>query len=140
MLRIVQFVDHEDHRARGTAEFGGKFGVERKQPVLSVDNEENDVGTLERVVRRAMRRLGEIRIRGGADAARVDDAEGRSAEIANGLDAVARHAGLVVHDGNAAPGETVEEGRLPDVGTPDENGLLHSALAAPPMACMPRQM
>ena len=70
----------------------------------------------------------------------VDDAEGVLAEFADRLNAVARHPGLVVHDGNAPPGEAVEEGGLSDVRTAHEDGFFHCACAATSMACIPRHM
>ena len=139
MLRVVEFVDHEHDRARGAAQLGRQFGIQRQQPVLPIEHEEHDIRTLDRLVRRAVRGLGKIRIGGGTDAPRVNDAERRWSQFAHRLDPVAGHAGLVVHDGNPPPGQAVEERGLPDIGAPDEDGFFHVARSAPPREFMPRQ-
>jgi hypothetical protein len=140
VLEVVEFVDHENNRARGAAELGRQLRIERQESVLGIDDKKHDIRVRHGVIRRPVRGLGEVRVRRGPDAAGIDDAEGGVAQLANRFDPIAGHAGLVVHDGDAPPRETVEEGGFPDIRAPDENGLFHSALAAPPIALMPRHV
>ena len=136
---MVEFVDHEDDRTRGAAQLGRQLGIERQQAVLAIENKKHHVRPLDRLIGRAMRGLGKVRIGRRADTAGVHDAERRPPQIAHRLDAVAGHAGLVVDNGNAPPGQTVEERGLSHIGTPDENDLLHVARSAPPSEFVPRQ-
>ena len=140
VFRIIDLVDHQHNRARGAAQFRGQLVVEWQESVLSVDDKEHDIGTHQGMIGRAVRGFGKIGIRRSANATGVDDAEGVLAEFADRLNAVARHPGLVVHDGNAPPGEAVEEGGLSDIRTAHEDGFFHCACAAPSMACRPRHM
>ena len=55
-----------------------------------------------------------------ADAAGVHEREGAPAPLGLGADAVARDAGLVVHDGDAPADDAVEQGGLADIGPADD--------------------
>ena len=64
--------------------------------------------------------VGEAVVENGSDPARVAEFVGDGGLFYLDGDAVARHPGLVVNDGDAASGKTIENSRLADVGTADD--------------------
>ena len=64
------------------------------------------------------------------DAAGIDDGELAFAPLGGAVQAVARRAGLFVHDGAVLADQTIEEGRLADVGSADQCDDWHGRLAA----------
>src|SRR5207237_10443829 len=76
-------------------------------------------------------------VRARLEAAGVDGDEAALTRASFAVMAVARHARQVVHDGLAAAGEAVKEGRFADVRAPDQREhRLHSARACNAPFCV----
>ena len=120
---IVHFIDRHQHLFAGAPQPRGDLGVQRHDAFLHVDDQDDDMGGLD----------GQLDLlKGGAgdgvaglfpmhqsDAARIHQREGLPVPFDLSRHAVARHARLVMHDGDAAAGDAVEKGRLSDVGAAD---------------------
>ena len=89
-------------------------------PALRVDDEEHEVGLLDRLARL----LGHLCPEGpcvfSVDAPGVDQAKRHSVPLAVQLLAVSRDAGRLVHDGSAGLGEPIDERRLADIREADD--------------------
>ncbi len=95
------------------------------EALAAVDHEDDVLGGGHRDLDLAGDRLGEAFLVLEADAAGVDQLERLPVVADHGGDAVARHAGLVVDQGNLLAGKAVEEGRLPHVGAADDGDSSH---------------
>ena len=102
------------------AQRDGELLVAGRDPVARVDDEEDEVGLLDRRAR-LLRDLGAERVGGEVvDAARVDQQEVLAVPVGEQLLAVARHAGRLVHDGLPRLGQPVDQRRLADVREADD--------------------
>src|SRR5207249_1494821 len=97
-----------------------QFLIDGRQSFLRIDDEDRDCGDAKRDLSFGPDLLEKSRIDARADPAGVDDRERRAAESALRGNAVARHARLVVDDGNHAPRKAIEERRLADVWPADD--------------------
>ncbi len=118
--RIVDLVREHDHRPLGVAEDDGELLVARRDAGAGIDDEQHQVG----LVDRGLRLLGDLGAEHAAldlvDTAGVDEAEPGAGPLAEHLLAVARHARGLVDDGGAALREPVDQGRLADVREADD--------------------
>ena len=89
-------------------------------PAARVDDEEHEVGLLDRRARLLGDRARDRRRVGDVDAAGVDEQEALAVPLADELLAVARDARRLVHDRGARAGEPVDERRLADVREADD--------------------
>jgi hypothetical protein len=120
--RGLRLVCDEQHRAPRAPHDRGHVVVERRAAGLRVDDEDDDVGLARGRLRLVPRRLRDGVARGCfvVDPAGVDDAERAAAPLSERVEAVARHAGRVVDDGEAAADQTIEQRALPDVRPADD--------------------
>ena len=92
---------------------------------MHVHDENNDLGRFDRdlhLVERGLLDLVHCFLAAQqADAAGVHQLERPSVPLGLGADAIARDAGPVVHDGNAPPGDAIEQRGLADI-RPANNG------------------
>jgi hypothetical protein len=121
----VHLVDGDQHRFAAGAQARGGFAVQRHDALLDIHHEDDDVGRLDGEFHLFERRLNDDIVRlfapEQADAAGIHQCERPPAPIHFGGDAVARDAWLIMHDGNAPPGDAIEQCGLADVG-PADNG------------------
>ncbi len=113
---VVGLVENEADLLGGLAELLGDDLIDRGEAFAGIDEEKDEIGGVHRDLRLGAHRLGEVLIGHRANATRVDQVAGNGGEGAGGGDPVAGHPRLVVHDRDGASGQTVEEGRLADVG------------------------
>ena len=122
---VVDLVENEHDRWSGLAEFLGDRLVDRSESVVGVDHEQDEVGCLHRDVCLD----GDLRVEAildvAADATGIDDRARVGGCFGGGADAVAGHAGLVVHDGDFATCEAVEERGFPDIRAADDGDSGH---------------
>ena len=126
-LRLVQFahrgvdlVDHQHHRALGAAKHIRHLIVRSGQAVAPVHEEQDHVRRLDGNFRLAAH-LAQQRIVGiGIDTAGIHQREFIILPGCVGIDTVARHAGGILHDGNARPYHFVEKRGFAHVGPPDD--------------------
>ena len=108
------------HRPLGGAEDHGELLVAGRDPRPRVDDEQHEVG----LVDRGLRLLGDLRAERPAldlvDAARVDQPEPGAGPLAEELLAVPGHARRLVHDCGPALREPVDQRRLADVREADD--------------------
>ena len=121
----VHLVDGDQDRFAAVAQARGGFAVQRHDALLDVHHQDDDIGRLDGEFDLFERRLDDDIVRllaaQQADAAGIHQRERPPAPFHLGRDAVAGDARLIVHDGDAPPGDAVEQGRLADVG-PAHNG------------------
>ena len=131
-LRVdaVGLVDDEEGRRRDLAQPREDVVIERRRAFAPVDHEQDEVGFLGRGTRLAGRRTGEAFL-AASDAAGIDQHERtRRIEPADAVIAIARDAGLVVHQRIARTRQRIEQRRFTDVGATDQgdegqHGLRH---------------
>ena len=117
---VVALVDDEDHRRLCAAQAIGDLVVERREPGMRVDDEEDQIGLLDRHARLVLHALLDARPRLELEASRVDDGEGAAVPLRGAVDTVAGRAGDVGDDRGASADEPVEERALPDIWAPDD--------------------
>ena len=137
---IVELVRDEQHRLACPAQDVGELGVARRQPCARVDDEEHEVGLLDRRPRLGDGAARDRRVVGDVDAARVHEQEALACPLAEELLAVAGHSRRLVDDRGAGRGQPVDERRLADVRVADDGdgalelvrggGLRHCGRAA----------
>ena len=126
---IVELVRDEQHGLARPAQDVRQLGVARRQAGPSVDQEEHEVGLLDRRSRLRDGATRDRRLVRDVDAARVDEQEALTRPLAEQLLAVARDARRLVDDGGARRGQPVDERRLADVRVADDgDGALELAL------------
>src|SRR5690606_42085527 len=117
-----------EDRFPGFPEDAGQFIVELGRARRDVHDENYSVGFLDGDVDL----LADGRLEGfrgiGYQSTRVDNIESRPGPLHLPVDAIARDAWLIVHDGPARLYEAVEEGRLPHVGAADDRDERHGEL------------
>ena len=116
-LRLVG--DEDDGHARAPHQLGEGL-VGRQHAGAGVDHEQHHVGGEDRRLGLHAHAAGQRVVVGLLQSRRVDDAEGETAELHVALAPVARDAGPVVDEGELAPDEPVEQGRLADVRPADD--------------------
>ena len=120
LRRVVDLVREDEHVLLRLAQDLGQLLVAGGDADARVDDEEDEVGLLDRRARLQRDLLGDrARIR-DVDAAGVDQQETAAVPFADELLAVARRALRLVHDGLARRGQPVDERRLADVREPDD--------------------
>ena len=87
---------------------------------MGVDDEQDQVGLLDRHPRLLLHPLLDVGARLELKAAGVHHREGSPVPLGGAVDAVARRAGDVADDREPLADEPVEERALPDVGAPDD--------------------
>ncbi len=128
----VNLVDRHQNGLATPAQALGGLAVERRDTFLNVDYQHDHVGRGDGQFHLLQGGFGN-RVRGfftaeQADAAGIHQREGPSLPLRLGADAVARDAGLIVDDGDAPPGDAVEEGGLADIWAAyDGNQTWHGA-------------
>ena len=134
--RVVELVGDQDHRLARAAQEVGELLVAGSDAGARVDHEQHEIGLGDRRARLvgdlALHRARVARI----DAAGVEDREGRAPPLDDQLLAVARDAGLLVHDGLARRGQAVDERRLADVREADDGDRAEQGAVA---ALVPRR-
>ena len=118
--RVVDLVREQEDRLVRAAQDLRDLLVARRDPDLRVDDEEHEVGLLDRRARLVGDRARDRRRVGDVDAAGVDQPELRPGPLADELLAVARDAGRLVDDGGARARQAVDERRLADVRKADD--------------------
>ena len=120
-LPVVHLVDGQHHRYAGAPRAVGHLPIGGHEAVAAVDQQDDEVGGVERpepLLRdRLLQRIGA----GPEQPARVDQLERRAEPLGLGRDDVARRAGNRRHDGPPGPADPVEQRRFSDVGTSDEH-------------------
>jgi hypothetical protein len=119
LARVVHLVGGHDHGHAAPAQLTRELRVARPQPGTSVDHEHGKIGLLDRDQRLAADLLGHLVLTREVDAAGVDQREVQPVPVRVDLLAVARDAGLLVHDRGARAAQAVDERRLADVGVAD---------------------
>ncbi len=128
--RIVQLVGHEQHRHAGAPQPVGQLEVGGARRRLGIDQEDDEIGLRDGELGLAHDLALEGAVVARIHAAGVDQRELVAAPLHDQLLAVARDAGLGVHDGLARRGEAVDERRLAGVRLADDrDGAEQDALA-----------
>ena len=118
--RVVELVREHENRPPRHAQDLGELLVAGRHAGLRIDDEEHEVGLLDRLTRlRRDLRAERPGVR-AVDAARVDEAERRSRPLAEKLLAVARDSRRLVHDRGARRSQAVDQRRLADVREADD--------------------
>src|SRR5690606_7328268 len=129
-LLVIRLVRHGEDRFPGFPEDAGQFIVELGRARRDVHDENYSVGFLDGDVDL----LADGRLEGfrgtGYESTRVDNIESRPGPLHLPVDAIARDAWLIVHDGPARLYAAVGEGRLPHVGAADDRDERHGELKA----------
>ncbi len=125
--RVVELVRDHEHVATGGAQDLGELLVPGRDSRLRVDDEEHEIGLLDRLPRL----LGDLRPERprvlAVDAPGVDQAERDAVPLAVELLPVSRDARCLVDDGGPRLGEPVDQRRLADVREADDgDGPSHS--------------
>jgi len=115
MLWDVDLVDDEDEGLGRLAKLARQFSVHRSDALLSVHHEKDDLSGFDCNIHLGLYLAGKVEINTPADAACIDDREWIRSEGALGVNPIAGDAGHIVHDGDSAARETVEECALPDI-------------------------
>ena len=120
----VHLVDHHEHRLAGFAQHPGDLEIHRHDALLHADNKQNHVHVIERDLHLGDDLPGEVVAAAlaleQADAAGVHQRERMPQPLDLGAKPVARDAGTVVYDRNPLARNTIEQGRLPDIGPTDD--------------------
>jgi len=120
VLVQVDLVDREQQRLGGAAQHFGEILVERREAVLAVDDKEQDIRRGERDLHFRADLIGKARIDLRADAAGINNLKWIVAELAERGNAVAGDTRHIVHDGDFASREAIEERGLADIGPTDD--------------------
>ena len=119
----VHFVDGNQNRFSAAAQFFRDFEVERHNAFLHVDDENDDVCGFNGQIHLFHRRLDDDIIgfftAQQADATGVHQRKGSSVPFRFGNDSVARHARLIVDNGDAPSNNAIEQRGLADIGATD---------------------
>ena len=122
---VVGLVGDDEHGLVGAPQDRRDLLVDGRDARRGVDDEQDDVGLLDReqhlLADGGLEALGRAR----HEPARVHEVERAAVPLDVAVEAVARHAGLVVHDRVAALGEAVEERALAHVGPADDGDECH---------------
>ena len=117
---VVDLVRQDEHGLVREAEDLRDLLVARRRADARVDDEEHEVGLLDRLARLVCDRAGDLGVVGDVDPARVDHEEAAAVPLDLELLAVARDARRLVHDRRARLGQPVDERRLADVREADD--------------------
>ncbi len=125
VLRRIDLVNGENDRPFGPAQPFRQRQIQRRGTILAVDNEKEQVGAFDGNLRGRMRLLRKIRIRICSYSTGVDDLERHDTKSAECDNPVARYSGLIMNDGNLAPGQAIEKSRFTDVRPTDDGDITH---------------
>jgi len=119
-LNIVGFVRHKDDRLAAPAQQLRHFGVARVRASCGVNKEQDQVGGVNSDARLILHpNLNRI-ANGGLHAARVHHTKAHSIPLNDADQPIAGGTGTILYDCTALANEAIEEGALPDVGSPNE--------------------
>ena len=118
--RVVDLVREHEHRLLRARSVSASSSSPGRDPVPGVDDEEDEVGLLDRGARLLRDRGAERVGREVVDAARVDQQEVLAVPVGDQLLAVARHTGRLVDDGLPRLGQPVDQRRLAHVREADD--------------------
>jgi aminopeptidase len=129
---LVDLVGGHQHRFSGGTEPRGDFEIERQQPFVGVDHEQEGIGHFQGDLHLFHSGSGDwIRGRFAAhqcDATGIHQGERSTAVFGFGADAIARDARLIMHDGDPPSHHPVEQGGFADIGTThDSDEARHKA-------------
>ena len=119
----IALVDDEQFGLVDPPQAFGHFQVQGNDAALRVDHEQQQVGLLDGDADLVLDLLGEVVDVLDPQPARVDQLEIPIVFVEQILDAVARHAGRRIDDGDQSAGQPVEERALPDVRTTDDGNF-----------------
>jgi hypothetical protein len=118
-FRVVRLVDQQQGRLAPAPQQVGDLLVGGGQPVAGIHQKQDAVRLVHRHLRLHAHLLNQRVILAEQDAARVDDHERLSQPLALAVQAVARDAWGVLHDGYALPNQAVEQRGFADIGASD---------------------
>ena len=119
-LFALALIGEQDHRLVGAAREIGKGAVVRRQAGAGVDHEKQRVGEFDRRLGLLLHARGQRAPRALIEPRGIDDGEAQVAEPGLALAAVTGHARGVVDQRELLPDQTVEQGRLADIGPADD--------------------
>ena len=114
---MICLVDNEADLFGCLTELLGDRLVDRRQTFTRINEKEDNVSSVHCDLRFGRYRLGEVCISEGSEASGIHKVAWDTGEIAWGRDPVAGDSGLVMHDGNGATCQPVEESGLSHIGT-----------------------
>src|SRR5260370_38496148 len=120
-LLALALVGDQYHRLVGAARKIGKGAIVRRQPGARVDHEHQGVGEADRGLGLFLHPRGQRALGALVEARGIDDREFEIAETALSFAAVARDAGLVIHQRKLLSDQPIEQRRFSDIG-PADNG------------------
>ena len=116
----LALVGDQHHRLVGAAREIGKGAIVRRQACARVDHEHQRIRKADRGFGLLLHPRGERALGALVEAGGIDDGEFEVAETRISLAAVARNAGLVIHQREFLPDQPVEQRRLSDIGPADD--------------------
>src|SRR5690606_10763101 len=129
-------VRDEDHRSLGSPQPAGELLIDRGDPDASVDDEQDQVGGLDRTLRLPPNGGLQSFVGARVEAGGIHHPKAEITETCVTLPPVARDAGSVVHNGEPPPDKAVEQRRFPDVRTTDDRyGRCHVTGMRPGFRC-----
>ena len=130
---IIDLVDHQNDRLAALAQHGGNVFVVSGHAGAAVGKKENHIAGVDGDFGLTAHLLEQDIVRARLDAAGVDQGEFVVEPFAIRVDAVARHAGGILHDRDAPPRDFVKEGRFAHVRAADDRdkGFGHAYSSVP---------
>jgi len=116
----LAFVGEQDDRPAAAPQQSGERAVERRHPGPDIDDEQHDVGFLQRRRRLPLHPCRQHVAAGVLEPCRIDHPEGKIGEPGEALPAVAGYPRGIIDDRLPPAHQPVEQGRLPDVRAPDD--------------------
>ena len=123
VFRVIDLVDHEHDRRFRFAQDAREFLIDRRETVLRIDDEENEVALAHGGIGRGAHLRGQFRLARAADSAGIPDHERPRAAHCRGRQPIARDARLIMHNRDVAPGEPIEKRRFADIRTADDGDV-----------------
>lgn len=128
---LVHFVHRQHHRLARLQKHVRHLLVGGGEPGLNVAQKDDDRGVLDGDLRLGAHEKQNFVVGAGLDAPRVHQVKPPPQPLAGGIEPVTSHAGGVLHDGEALPGELVEQHGLAHIRTA-HNGYHRSHIFYPP--------
>src|SRR5580704_396316 len=131
---MVDLVDDQNDRLSCRAKFLGQKSVHRRDAIFDVSDQNNDVGRFHGQVGFGANLSVKSSVDGALDSSSIHDGEWTRTKKAISGQAVARHARLIVDDGNALLDQGVEERGFTYVGAShdrDDRCVTHGSLSLP---------
>jgi hypothetical protein len=124
--RVIDLVDHEEHRLAGRAELARELVVDRGQPGAAIDHEHQRIGLADRAQRLAMDARADHVARGfGIEPAGVDHPHDGAEIVALAIAPIAGQPRRAVDQRRAPADQAVEQRRLADIGSADDRHERH---------------